>query len=303
MASQCWSWGSWEVYGDKCGSWGNLLMSPGTNQLWLVVVSPTKGEEMPPFVSQSCCLFLDRAWAPSPRAKALLTQSQGQHWGHDLHGQSHGHGDLHVSSPLRIICCCSVWLTEQQCLTLCHLMNCSSPGSAGFHYLLEFAQTYVHWVTDAINSRNVAAGRNLGDLWASLTICKIGLPFTLASGLLWSRNTTDHNDAEADALWTLWMWGGCHDTWSPPPPSEVYTETSYSDDPVHGTFSLHFWRLPSRPELHVFQSYQDALSFQFMSRELKILLTGMSRAGFGWMQRHGFCPLSQQGLSFCSVLG
>ena len=36
-------------------------------------------------------------------------------------------------------------------------------------------------------------------------------------------------------------------------------------------------------------------------RELKILLTGMSRAGFGWMQRHGFCPLSQQGLSFCSV--
>ena len=59
---------------------------------------------------------------------------------------------------------------------------------------------------------------------------------------------------------------------SPPPPSEVYTETCYADDPVHGTFSLHFWRLPSRSELHVFQNYQDALSFQFMSQGAEDLI-------------------------------
>ena len=36
------------------------------------------------------------------------------------------------------------------CLTLCDSMDCSTPGSPVLHYLLEFAQTYVHWVSDAI---------------------------------------------------------------------------------------------------------------------------------------------------------
>ena len=36
------------------------------------------------------------------------------------------------------------------CLTLCDSMVCSTPGSPVLHYLLEFAQTYVHWVSDAI---------------------------------------------------------------------------------------------------------------------------------------------------------
>ena len=30
-------------------------------------------------------------------------------------------------------------------------MDCSRPGFPVIHYLLEFAQTYVHWVSDAIN--------------------------------------------------------------------------------------------------------------------------------------------------------
>ena len=34
--------------------------------------------------------------------------------------------------------------------TLCNPMNCSTPGFPIFHYLLEFAQTHVHWVDDAI---------------------------------------------------------------------------------------------------------------------------------------------------------
>ena len=42
---------------------------------------------------------------------------------------------------------CSV---AQLCLTLCDPMDCSTPGFPVLHYLLEFAQTRVHWVGDAI---------------------------------------------------------------------------------------------------------------------------------------------------------
>ena len=43
--------------------------------------------------------------------------------------------------------CCSL---TQSCPTLCNTMDCSMPGFPILHYLLEFAQTYVHWVSDAI---------------------------------------------------------------------------------------------------------------------------------------------------------
>ena len=44
-------------------------------------------------------------------------------------------------------CCCSV---AKLCLTLCNPMDCSTPGFTVLHYLLEFAQFHVHWVSDAI---------------------------------------------------------------------------------------------------------------------------------------------------------
>ena len=44
-------------------------------------------------------------------------------------------------------CCCSV---TQSCLILRDPMDCSTPGFSVLHYLLEFAQTHVHWVCDAI---------------------------------------------------------------------------------------------------------------------------------------------------------
>ena len=44
-------------------------------------------------------------------------------------------------------CCCSV---TKSCLTLCDSMNCSIAGFPVLHYLPEFAQTPVHWVSDAI---------------------------------------------------------------------------------------------------------------------------------------------------------
>ena len=38
----------------------------------------------------------------------------------------------------------------QSCLTLCDPMNCRTPGLAVHHQPLEFTQTQVHWVGDAI---------------------------------------------------------------------------------------------------------------------------------------------------------
>ena len=43
--------------------------------------------------------------------------------------------------------CCSV---AKSCPTLCNSMHCNTPSFPVFHYLLEFAQTHVHWVGDAI---------------------------------------------------------------------------------------------------------------------------------------------------------
>ena len=51
------------------------------------------------------------------------------------------------SSLLRFPICRSV---TKSCLTLCNLMDCSIPGFPVLHYLLEFAQIHVHWVSDAI---------------------------------------------------------------------------------------------------------------------------------------------------------
>ena len=44
-------------------------------------------------------------------------------------------------------CCCSV---TKSCSTLCNPMNSSTPGFLVLHYLLEFAQIHVCWVSDAI---------------------------------------------------------------------------------------------------------------------------------------------------------
>ena len=45
-------------------------------------------------------------------------------------------------------CCC--FSVIKSFLTLCNPMNCSMPGFPILHYLLEFAQTHVRWVSDAI---------------------------------------------------------------------------------------------------------------------------------------------------------
>ena len=43
--------------------------------------------------------------------------------------------------------CCSV---TRSCPTLCSLMDCSVPDFPSLNHLPELAQTYVHWVSDAV---------------------------------------------------------------------------------------------------------------------------------------------------------
>ena len=53
--------------------------------------------------------------------------------------------DCYIQLPS--LFCCSV---TQSCPTLCDPMDCSMPGFPFLHHLLEFAQTHVHWVGNAI---------------------------------------------------------------------------------------------------------------------------------------------------------
>ena len=51
-------------------------------------------------------------------------------------------------------CCCSVTKSR---LTICDPMNGSTPGFPVLHPLPEFAQTHVHWVSDAIQPSHPVA--------------------------------------------------------------------------------------------------------------------------------------------------
>ena len=53
----------------------------------------------------------------------------------------------------------------QSCQTLYNPMDCSTPGFPVLHYLLEFAQTHVHWVDDAIWFRAVSKERKSRAIW------------------------------------------------------------------------------------------------------------------------------------------
>ena len=74
-------------------------------------------------------------------------------WPHRLYspwnslGQSTGVGSFSLLQGIFPVQFSSV---SQSCLTLCDPMDCSMPGLPVHHQLLEFTQTHVHWVSDAI---------------------------------------------------------------------------------------------------------------------------------------------------------
>ena len=54
-------------------------------------------------------------------------------------------------NPYNLIRCC-FYSVAKWCLILCNPMDCSTPGFPVLYYVLEFAQTHIHWVDDAIQS-------------------------------------------------------------------------------------------------------------------------------------------------------
>ena len=56
--------------------------------------------------------------------------------------------EMQIKTTMRHhLTCCSL---THSCLTLWDPMDCSTPGFPVHHQFLEFAQTHVHWVGDAI---------------------------------------------------------------------------------------------------------------------------------------------------------
>ena len=59
-------------------------------------------------------------------------------------GESAQVGELQRAFESLCFCCYSVAKSH---LTLCDSMNCNTPGFLVLHYLPEFAQIYIHWVS------------------------------------------------------------------------------------------------------------------------------------------------------------
>ena len=73
----------------------------------------------------------------------------------------------HILVPLHKHCCS----VAQSCLTFCNPMDCSKPGFPVLHHLLEFAQTYVHCVSDAIQSSHLLSPLRYSTYKAKLDPC------------------------------------------------------------------------------------------------------------------------------------
>ena len=58
--------------------------------------------------------------------------------------------DCRIFDHYELLCCC--YSVPQLCLTLCNLMDCSTPGFPVLHRLPELAQTHVHWCHPTISS-------------------------------------------------------------------------------------------------------------------------------------------------------
>ena len=67
-----------------------------------------------------------------------------------------------------LTCSC---LVAKSCLSLCNPMNCSMLGFPILHYLPEFAQTRVHWLSDAIQPSHFLSPPPL--LALSLSQCQV----------------------------------------------------------------------------------------------------------------------------------
>ena len=87
----------------------------------------------------------------------------------------------------------------QLCLTLCYPMNCSMPGLPVHHQLLEFTQTHVHRVSDAIQpSHPLSSPSPPAPIPPSIKV------FSNESTLAWGGQSI--RVAPPKHLFCLWSW-------------------------------------------------------------------------------------------------
>ena len=81
--------------------------------------------------------------------------------------------------------CCSV---AQLCLTLCNLMDCSTPGFSVLRHHLEFAQSHVHWVSDAIQPSHPLSPLLLPSIFPSIHVFSNELALAIRWPKYWNFN-------------------------------------------------------------------------------------------------------------------
>ena len=104
-----------------------LLSPPDAERLWCSCGS-SRSEN--PWVSSGIQDQAESMWPSCPGSPGLSQSFQGR--------LSTTQERLHFSSG------------TQSCPTLCDPMDCSTPGFPVHHQLLEFTQTHVYWISDAI---------------------------------------------------------------------------------------------------------------------------------------------------------
>ena len=88
--------------------------------------------------------------------------------------------------------CCSV---TKSCLTLCDPMNCSMPGFLVIHYHREFAQTHLHWVSDAIQpSQPLSLPSHLPSVFPNIRVFSNVLALHIRWPKYWSFSTRHSNE-------------------------------------------------------------------------------------------------------------
>ena len=89
-------------------------------------------------------MSLSKLWAIVKDRKAWHFCSPWDHQESDMNKQQN------ITWRFKCLCCCYCCSVAQSCLTLCDSLDCSTPGFPVLHHLLEFSQTHIHWVGDAI---------------------------------------------------------------------------------------------------------------------------------------------------------
>ena len=119
-----------------CSRQAPLSMGFSRQKYWSVLPFPPPGHLPNPGIKPASPVLTGRFFTTTPLENPKCCFHWGKKW-----------WLCEMMKVFHNVCCCSV---AQSCLTLWDAMDCSTPGFPVLHYLQEFAQTHVHWVSDAI---------------------------------------------------------------------------------------------------------------------------------------------------------